>query len=208
MKWFRSAMAGLAVVGATAVAASPTVSAEGEPPTIAAVLLADSAKDDAAGFDRRWFDYDIVTQAVLLFPDLVAAASDPNAQLTVFLPNDFAFRRLVADLTGTWPRSEADTFAAVAGLGTDTVRTVLTYHIIAGPPISYRAALSSDGAVLTTLQGGALTVDVGRFFLPYVQLVDNDPNAPDPIVVQPNVGGRLANGYVHGIDKVLRPVDL
>ena len=65
MKWFRTSMAGLAFVGATAVAASPTVSADGAPPTIAAVLLADSARDDAAGFDRRWFDHDIVTQAVL-----------------------------------------------------------------------------------------------------------------------------------------------
>ena len=68
---------------------------------------------------------------------------DPNAQLTVFLPNDLAFRRLVFDLTGTWPRSEADVFAAVAGLGTDTVKTVLTYHIVAGPPIGFRDALRS-----------------------------------------------------------------
>src|SRR4051794_29729534 len=93
------------------------------------------AKDDPSGFDRRWFDYDIVTQAILLFPDLVAAASDPNAQLTVFLPNDLAFPRLVADLTGTWPPHRTATFDAVAALGIDTVRTVLTYHIIAGSPI-------------------------------------------------------------------------
>lgn len=208
MKWLRSALVGAAVVGATTVGAGPAVSADGSSKTIADVLLSDSSKDDAAGFDRRWFDYDIATQAVLLFPDLVAAASDPTAQLTVFLPNDLAFRRLVADLTGSWPRTEAETFDAVAGLGTDTVRTVLTYHIVAGPPIAYRDALRSDGAQLTTLQGGILTVDVGRFFVPYVQLVDNDPDAADPIVIQPQVGGRLVNGYVHGIESVLRPIDL
>ena len=129
----------------------------------------------------------------------------------MFLPNTARSGGVVADLTGTWPRSEADMFAPVGGLGTDTVRTVLTHHIIAGPPISYRAVLSSDGAVLTTLRGGArpLTVDVGRFFLPHVRIVDNDLGGlPDPIVIQPNVGRRLANGYVHGIDEVLRPVDV
>src|SRR5262249_16409288 len=72
----------------------------------------------------------LATQAVLLVPDLVAAASDPNAALTVFLPNDLAFRVLVHDLTGTWPATEEATFAAVAGLGIDTVKAVLTYHIV------------------------------------------------------------------------------
>ena len=85
---------------------------------------------------------------------------------------------------------------------------MLTYHIVAGPPISYRAALRSNGAQLVTLQGGTIGVSVGRFFLPYVQLVDNDPNAADPIVVQPQVGGAPVNGYAHGIESVLRPVDL
>ena len=50
---------------------------------------------------------DIATQAVLLFPDLVSAASDPNSSLTVFLPNDLAFRTLVHDLTGTWTTDRA-----------------------------------------------------------------------------------------------------
>ena len=205
-------IAGLLAAAATipmgVAAASAAPASGGGSTTIAQVLLGDSAADDANGFDRRWLDYDIATQAVLLFPDLVAAASDPSAQLTVFLPTDLAFRRLVADLTGTWPRSEAATFDAVAALGTDTVRAVLTYHLVAGPPIGYRDALRSDGAELATWQGGTLTVDVGRFGLPYVQLVANDPDAPDPIVVQPEIGRRLANGYVHGISAVLRPLDL
>jgi uncharacterized surface protein with fasciclin (FAS1) repeats len=201
----------VATVTLVGVTTSGTVSAHGggERPTLAQILLADSSRDDADGFDRNWFDYDIVTQALLLFPDLVAAASDPAAQLTAFLPNDRAFRRLVHDLTGTWPRTEQDTFDAVAGLGVDTVKTVLTYHIVAGPPISYRAALQSNGAELTTLQGATIGVQVQRFFLlHYVQLVDKDPDARDPIVIQPQVGGQASNGYAHGIDQVLRPIDL
>jgi uncharacterized surface protein with fasciclin (FAS1) repeats len=175
--------------------------------TLAQVLLSDSAGDDADGFDHNGWDYDIVTQAVLRFPDLTAAASDPNASLTVFLPTDNAFKRLVKSLSGTWPATEKATFDAVAGLGLDTVKTVLTYHIVPGAKIDYRTARKSDGAELTTLQGGTITVDVkgwGR----RVTLVDKDPDARDPKVVQPNIGGEALNGYAHGIDRVLRPIDL
>ena len=42
------------------------------------VLFSDAGSDDANGFDHNWFDYDIASQAVLLFPDLVAAASDSS----------------------------------------------------------------------------------------------------------------------------------
>jgi uncharacterized surface protein with fasciclin (FAS1) repeats len=177
--------------------------------TLAEILLSDSAKDGADGFDHRWYDFDIVTQAVLLYPDLVAAASNPDLDLTVFLPNDQAFRKLVQDLTGQRLGTESEVFGAVAGLGLDTVKTVLTYHIIVGSAIDYRTARQSDGAVLTTLQGGSFTVDVrGHRWWPFVRLVDNDPDDRDATVVWPNVGGEATNGFAHGIDRVLRPIDL
>jgi uncharacterized surface protein with fasciclin (FAS1) repeats len=177
--------------------------------TIAEILLSDSAKDDAEGFDHRWNDFDIVTQAVLLFPDLVSAASNPDLDLTVFLPNDRAFRKLVQDLTGQRLNTESEVFGAVAGLGLDTVKTVLTYHIIVGSAIDYRSARQSDGAALTTLQGGTLTVDVrGHHWNRIVKLVDNDPDDRNATVVWPNVGGEATNGFAHGIDRVLRPIDL
>lgn len=177
--------------------------------TLAEILLSDSGKDGADGFDRRWHDFDIVTQAVLLYPDLVAAASNPDLDLTVFLPNDLAFRKLVQDLTGQRLGTESEVFGAVAGLGLETVETVLTYHIIVGSAIDYRTARQSDGAVLTTLQGGSLTVDVrGHRWWSSVRLVDNDPDDRDATVVWPNVGGEATNGFAHGMDRVLRPIDL
>jgi uncharacterized surface protein with fasciclin (FAS1) repeats len=201
-------IAGLLAAAATIPMGVATASAapatRGGSPTIAQVLLSDSSSDAANGFDRRWFDYDIATQAVLLFPDLVAAASDANASLTVFLPNDLAFRNLVRDLTGTWPRTEQETFDAVAGLGLDTVKAVLTYHIV-GAELSPLALLRSNGQQESTLNGATFTVKVRAIF---IRLQDNDPDAGDPYVVQPSVGGRLANGYVHGISAVLRPADL
>lgn len=203
------------IAAATAVAAATVLvpsqaGATGSHPdrTIAEILLADSAKDDADGFDRRFWDYDIVTQAVLLFPDLVEAASDPDGDLTVFLPTDLAFRRLVYEITGDWVRAESDVFDAVASLGVDTVRDVLTYHIVPAS-ISYRAALKSDGAVLGTLLADAeLTVDVRGRWWRSVQLVDLDTDDRDAVVVRPNLGGAASNGFAHGINRVLRPVDL
>jgi hypothetical protein len=206
----RSIVAGLAALTCTTLIVPSTAQATGgeSSATLADVLLSDTAKDDADGFDRRWWDYDIVTQAVLLFPDLVAAASDPNAQLTVFLPNDRAFQRLVKEITGSWPQSEADTFAAVASLGVDTVKNVLLYHIVPAS-ISYRDALGSDGAVLgTLLTDASITVDVKGRWWKWVQLEDLDVDDRDPVVVRPNVGGRPVNGFAHGIDRVLRPIDL
>jgi hypothetical protein len=202
-----TAMLAAATCTALAIGAAGPVGAEertsGQAPTLADVLLSDGNQ-----FDFNPFDYDIVTEAVLLYPDLVAAAADPNAELTAFLPNDLAFRKLVAELTGAWPWRERAVFDAVAALGTDTVAAVLQYHIVAGAPISYEAAKQADGAVLTPLQGGTIEVDVRGRWWKLVRLIDNDPDARDPLVVQPEIGGRAANGYAHGIDSVLRPVDL
>lgn len=97
--------------------------------TIADVLLSDGAKDNPDGFDRRWNDYDIATQATLLFPDLVAAASDPNANLTLLAPTDQAFRLLATSLTKKHYSRESDVFAAIAAFGADTVKAVLSRFV-------------------------------------------------------------------------------
>jgi uncharacterized surface protein with fasciclin (FAS1) repeats len=191
------------ILAGTAGPAAADGGHHGPAPTLAEILLSDGNQ-----FDLNPFDYDIVTEAVLLFPELVAAASNPDAELTVFLPNDWAFRRLVADITDLRPRREQAVFDAIAALGTDTVATVLHYHIVAGPPISFEAAKQSDGAVLTTLQGGTITVDVEGRWWRKVRLIDLDPDAADPRVIQPEVGGHASNGFAHGINRVLRPLDL
>ena len=147
-------------VGAVAFAPAAASAQDGPGVTLADTLLSDAAHDDENGFDHNWRDNDIVTEALLLFPDLTAAADNPDANLTAFLPNDRAFRKLVKDITGERPRTGADTFAAVASLGVDTVETVLTYHIVPDARISFEAALGADGAVPTTLQGGTIEVDV------------------------------------------------
>lgn len=198
----------IGLLGLVPSAASAAPAATKAKPTLAEILLSDSKKDGPGGFDHNANDYDIVTQALLLYPDLVATASDPNAKLTAFLPTDFAFRRLVHDITGKWVSSEADVFKAVASLGTDTVKQVLQYHIVPGAAVPYSAALKANGASLdTALPGAKITVKVTKKW-PKVTLVDADTNDRDPRVIRPNLGGEAANGYAHGINRVLRPVDL
>jgi hypothetical protein len=93
--------------------------------SLAALLTSDGNQ-----FDRNPYDYDVVTEAVLAVlaakpSSPVGLLTDGSVALTAFLPNDQAFRLLVKDLTGSAPRSEKAVFEAVAGLGIDTVETVL-----------------------------------------------------------------------------------
>ena len=133
----------------------------------------------------------------------VGVLADGNVKLTAFLPNDYAFEALVARLTGTWPASEQAAFNAVAGLGIDTVETVLLYHVVLGDPVQAWQARRANGAVLTTAQGGTITIKTrGKYD---IQLVDADPLGANPWVVyyDVNVGNKQ---IAHGISQVLLPV--
>jgi uncharacterized surface protein with fasciclin (FAS1) repeats len=170
---------------------------------------------DGHSFDHRWNDYDIVDAAVTAVltakpTSAVGVLADGSTAVTAFLPTDRAFRILAHDLTGHWYRSEGRVLTAlVRAVGVDTIESVLLYHVVPGATIDYRTALRSDGASLTTaLTGAGLTVRVlHRGYHRGVSLVDNDPDARDPRVVRPNLDqGNLQ--IAHGIDRVLRPVDL
>lgn len=195
----------VAAASVTAVAAAPAPTAQAwSYPTLAQILLADSALDNAYGFDGFGYDFDIVTQAVLQFPDLVAAASSTSSNLTVFLPTDQAFRSTYYALTGSYIWSERSLFnALVSALGLGGIEAVLTYHIISGARISYSTALASDGAQLTTVNGQTIEVDVVGSWWKRVVLKDKATSLRDPIVIVPNV--RASNGIAHAIDRVLLP---
>ncbi|WP_029287033.1 fasciclin domain-containing protein [Cellulomonas sp. HZM] len=195
-----------------AQAAAPAVApATAHPGTrsLAEVLAADGSR-----FDRRWGDFDIVDAAVRAVlaakpTSPVAVLADGTVPLTAFLPTDEAFRVLAHDLTHRWYRSEQQVFGVVASLGIDTVEQVLLYHVVPGTTITARAALASDGASLTTAQGGSITVDVLFRPLGIAQLVDKDPDAPNPFLIPWKLDLNTGNLQVaHGISRVLRPVDL
>ncbi|MGF1648208.1 MAG: fasciclin domain-containing protein [Kineosporiaceae bacterium] len=206
--------AGAALAAGTALMGTPAAAADDTPTgttPLAEVLLADG--DD---FDRNPFDYDIVTQAVLAVlaekPESpVGVLTQGDVAVTAFVPNDRAFRLLVRDLTHENLRKESDVFAAVAGLGIDTVETVLLYHVVPGATIDSDAALAADGAHLPTALevdgvAQAIGVDVrGRSHV--IRLVDLDTDDRDPRVVQFDINEGNVQ-IAHGINRVLRPVDL
>jgi hypothetical protein len=204
-----------AVLGLAAATIAPVASASASTPaplgtrSLAAVLTSDGNQ-----FDRNWYDYDVVTEAVLAVLDAkpnspVKVLTDGTVPLTAFIPNDRAFQVLVRDLTGKTPRTERATFQAVAGLGIDTVEAVLLYHVVPGATITKKDAVKANGAVLTTALGATFTVKVYNRYLPIIELRDQDPNDVNPFLnpraLDINKGNRQ---IAHGIVFVLRPADL
>ncbi len=208
---FTTALATLGLAGTAALVSAPSASAHewGHSATGTRSLAAVLAKD-GPGYDRNWNDFDIVDNAVTAVltakpASPVGVLADGKVALTAFLPTDRAFRRLASDLTGKHYTSESAVFADVASLGIDTVEAVLLYHVVPGATITYRQALRSDGATLTTASGGTVKVDVA--WRCFVSLVDNDPTDRNPYVVRADLNKGNAQ-IAHGISEVLRPLDL
>lgn len=195
-----------AIASATALTAAtmaPALAADGDR-SLATVLTSDSNK-----FDSNSKDFDILTEAVLAVlaakPDsAVKVLTQGDTALTAFAPTDAAFSKLVKSLTGKTPSSESKAFAAVAGLGIDTVETVLLYHVVPGATITAKQALKSDGAKLKTATGQTVRVNVHGHT---ISLSDKDTNSRNPRVVATNINSGNVQ-IAHAIDRVLRPVDL
>jgi len=201
----------LAVALATLLATALPANATGKTAKGTASLAALLAKD-GGGFDKNPYDYDILDNAVRAVltakPDsAVAVLADGTVPLTAFLPNDRAFKRLASDVLGGSYASESAVFTALAGaLGVATIESVLLYHVVPGATITYRQALKSKGARLDTALADS-TVRVKVRHRVFVELVDADRNDRNAFVVQPNLnkGNRQ---IAHGVDRVLRPVNL
>lgn len=206
------ALATVAAVAVGSLAVAPSAAAAGSTAGPGTKSLAAVLTSDGNHFDKNWYDYDIVTEAVLAVlkakpKSPVGVLANGNVALTAFIPNDRAFQALVKDLSGKTLHSEKAVFGAVAGLGIDTVETVLLYHVVPGATITAKQALKANGAKLTTAQGGTITVKVPLFPLPLVVLKDKDPDDKDPFVVQFDIN-KGNKQIAHGISYVLRPVNL
>lgn len=113
------------------------------------------------------------------FEDLLAAASDASASLTVFAPTNDAFAALL-DALGKTELSE---------IPTSVVREIVEYHILGS--VAFSGDLEAT-TYPTLLDGESVTVTLGENVL-----ID------DATVVIPDVDA--ANGVVHVIDAVLIP---
>lgn len=171
--------------------------------------LADVLAADGNTFDTTWGDYDIVDRAVRkvlaekpMSP--VIALTMGEVPLTAFLPTDRAFRRLVNSVTGTKPASERATWRQVKAIAgdTDTLESILLYHVTLGTVTSDKV---TNGLVVNTvLMGSSFKVVVSGGD---ILLRDADPNASNPKVIAVDIN-RWNRQIAHGIDRVLRPLDL
>jgi len=194
------------VVGAAAFVAAPAAQAADGTTSLATVLKVGQAK-----FDQDFVDYDIVTKAVEAVlaakPDsAVKVLADGKTALTAFIPTDQAFLNLASALTGKTVKTEAGAFKAVAGLGIDTVETVLLYHVVPGATILSGDALKANGAKLkTAVDGKVIRVKVTD--KPAIILGASAPKLPNPRVILSAVDINKGNKQVaHGINAVLLPI--
>lgn len=189
------------------LAAGPAQAAPRGTTSLAEVLAADGNR-----LDRNWDDFDIVEKAVYAVleakPDSpVAVLADGDTALTAFVPTDRAFRRLVHDLTGDRKARERGVLRAVTSFAdADTLEAVLLYHVVPGATITYFQARQADEARLTTALGSKIRVNVVRGD---VRLKDRDRDDLNPQVIRGAKNLNKGNKQIaHGINRVLRPIDL
>jgi uncharacterized surface protein with fasciclin (FAS1) repeats len=180
----------------------PGNSEEQEPPATELPTLTAIVAASGGTFDADGTDFDLLLNAVQT-AGLAGALDDPNADLTVFAPNDAAFVGL-AQALGFNGTDEGSAFSylveALTLLGggdpIPLLTEVLTYHVAPGS-LDSTAVLGADS--IATLQGGNLGVDGAT-------LVDADPDVPNPNLIATDI--EAANGIAHVIDGVLLPVDV
>jgi uncharacterized surface protein with fasciclin (FAS1) repeats len=162
--------------------------------TITDTAIAVSGTD---GPDSNPYDYDLLV-AALDATGLDVVLDDASSTFTVFAPNDAAFMRTVADLTGSAPASEADALAAVLATfpTTAALSDVLLYHVVVGESLGFTDVLRSR--TLTMANGGTVRPRG-------IYLRDETPALPDPRIVLKASGIQTTNGVIHTINRVLVP---
>ena len=213
MKRFTGSLAALATAATVFVAVAPATAETAAPKERSLVKVLTS---DGNHFDKNKRDYDIVTEAALAVVkakpgSAVGVLADGSTRVTAFVPNDQAFRLLAKDLTGKTIKSEKKIFKAlVSAAGVDTIEQVLLYHVVPGATINSKKVLKSNGAELATAQGGTVKVNITKVKgKPRIKLLDADPNNRNARVILSQVDINKGNKQIaHGIDRVLRPIDL
>lgn len=211
MKRLAAAAAALTMTAALSAPATSAAASEEGDRALATVLTSDEDQ-----FDHDWYDYDIVTEAVLAVleakPDSsVSALTDGSVPLTAFIPNDRAFQLLVSDLTGNWEHTEEDVFSSLASaVGIDAIESVLQYHVVPGDAITAEQAVEADGAKLNTaLPDKDIEVRVYDKQIPIIELRDGDKDDVNPFINPRALDINEGNAQIaHGIVFVLRPIDL
>ncbi len=180
---------------------APTASASrNRPATVVDSLVQVSG---TSGPDRTAWDFDLLIAAAsaVKVPGTdtsVATFLTQQSSITVWAPNDAAFRRLAQELGCTTCGTEAATGTFLLGLDQATLFTVLAYHVT---PEALNAFQVLGRSTFDTLLPDQDLVRHG------LRLQDADTNDRDASITLPlNLVSR--NGIVHAVSEVLRPIDL
>ena len=199
---------------ATAVAAAPLAPAQSEAPAKGTDSLAALLGADGQELDDNWKDFDITEAAVLTVigakpKSPLLALTKGNKALTAFIPTDMAFRKLVADLTGATPATEQATVDALLEIAdVDTIEAVLLYHVVDGATLDSGDVVAAAKArtKVTTASGVTFRVTLKNR---KVVIVDKDRDDADAKAITKALDLNEGNRQIaHGINRVLRPLDL
>lgn len=195
----RKTLASIFTAGALVAAAIPASAAPSETASrhahganIVEIVLAVSGD---SGFDRNGRDFDLLRDA-LVATDLAGAVAEADG-VTVFAPNDRAFKILAREL-GWEGRGERSAFGfLVSELGAGTISDVLLYHV-GTRELGLRDLFRHS--TVDTLLGPELRT---RWF----RIIDADTDDRNARVTFPWFVP-AENGVIVVIDRVLRPVNL
>jgi uncharacterized surface protein with fasciclin (FAS1) repeats len=200
MKRWRFAIAAVAAIGLsmTALPANAAEHQNGWHQRGSIVQVAVAASGGGTP-DSNHNDYDILVQA-LLATGLASVVGDTSKTFTVFAPNDRAFLRLVTDLTGKAPASEAAALnTIVSTFSTAQISDILLYHVVAGKRLG----------PLQVVFSRSITMANGHKIYPrLLTLRDETPSLRDPRLVLSGINIQASNGVIHTIDRVLVPAGL
>lgn len=194
-KRIRLAVAAAAATALVLTAAPAQAHDHAGPPSGTLVDVAVAASGGGTP-DENSRDYDLLVQAVLA-TGLDGALADASQTYTVFAPDDRAFLRLVTDLTGTAPASEAEALTTItSAFSADQIKNILLYHVVAGKKLSPLRVLTSRSL---TMANGGIVQPRG------IKLRDESPQLKDPRLVLRKINIQASNGVIHTIDRVLVP---